>query len=156
MRMLLLLLLLLLLRMLLRRRRRLTILLDVELVMQQAILLETLLLDALLDFLNVSLSVLLTHCRLARSLARSFLPRTLGRPVTLETQPAAVTALGLDLVALLLPLLAHDAPRLDATYARLGGVGRIGVVRASTKASGSRAAIGRAPRTAWQAQTGAS
>jgi hypothetical protein len=137
-----------------------TILLYVKLVMRQAILLGVLLLEFLLDFLldlllNVSLSMLLTHRRLgrslARSLARSLLPRTLWRPVTLETQPAAVTALGLDLIALLLPLLAHDASRLDATYARLGSVGREGVVRTSTKGSSGRAAIGRAPRTAWQA-----
>lgn len=116
-------------------------------------MLEMLLLDLLLD---VSLSMLLTHGRLRRSFARSLLPRTLRRPVTLETQPAAVTALGLDLIALLLPLLAHDASRLDATYARLGSVGRIEVVRASTRGSSGRATIGRAPRAAWQAQTGAS
>ncbi|KAF4508040.1 hypothetical protein G6O67_004475 [Ophiocordyceps sinensis] len=72
---------------------------------------------------------------------------SLGRPLAVEAQAAAVTAPRLGLVALLLAALAHEAPRLDPPYAGLGHMANGGIVARDRR---------RVARTARQAQAHAS
>lgn len=77
------------------------------------------------------------------------LPRPLRRPVALQTQPSTIAALGLDLVAFLLSLLAHQTPRLDASDTRLGQIRLVGVLLTGED---RRSAVGQAPWATWQTE----